>query len=131
MKQTNQEQQKRGADTLEEFRVMRGGSVLEFHKRMSNDPVLMRAFTDQYRNCNQAELQIPRKYRELIMMALGCAQGTETTINTHGRLASEHGATVEEIGEVLRLVFFMCGATAVIPAMKLFDLPNEEKEEQK
>ncbi|MBQ2751580.1 MAG: carboxymuconolactone decarboxylase family protein [Oscillospiraceae bacterium] len=125
MKQTNAEQLKKGQDVLEEFRQLRGGTVLEFHKRMSNDPALMRAFTDQYLNCNKTDTQIPRKYRELVMMALGCAQGTATTIRTHGRLAIEHGATVEEVGEVLRLVFFMCGATAIIPAMELFDIPEE------
>jgi alkylhydroperoxidase/carboxymuconolactone decarboxylase family protein YurZ len=129
MKQQDPNKLKNGAAVLEEFKTMRGGSVLEFHKRMSNDPALMRAFTDQYRNCNKEELQIPRKYRELIMMALGCSMGTETTINTHGQLAIEHGATVEEVGEVLRLVFFMCGATAIIPAMKLFDIPEENTEE--
>lgn len=75
----------------------------------------------QYINCNKKETTLPRKYRELIIMALGCAKGTQTTINTHGRLARENGATIEEIGEVLRLVFFLCGATALIPAAEIFE----------
>lgn len=130
MREMDPEKRARGEELLEQFRTLRGGSVLEFHKRMANDPLLLQAFIQQYINCNKTEVEIPRKYREMIMMALGCAQGTETTIQTHGRLAFEHGATVQEVGEVLRLVFFMCGATAVIPAMKLFDLPEEENQDE-
>lgn len=59
-------------------------------------------------------------------MALGCTRGAQTTINTHGRLALENGATIEEIGEVLRLVFFLCGATALIPAAEIFEKMDVE-----
>lgn len=126
MRQTDPEKRAQGAELIEQFKDLRGGSVLEFQRRMSNDPALLDAFIQQYTNCNKKDISIPRKYRELIMMALGCAQGVETTIQTHGRLAYEHGATLEEVGEVLRLVFFMCGTTAIIPAMKLFELPEGE-----
>ena len=73
------------------------------------------------------ELQhLPRKYRELIILALGCAFKTPTTINVHSKLALEHGATVEEIGEVLRLVFFLGGANCLIPAAEIFEMVEEE-----
>lgn len=121
MKQENQQQIARSHELLEELKELRGGSVLPFHRKIANDPALVYAFTQQYINCNKKETSIPRKYRELMIMVLGCAEGAQTTINTHGRLAYENGATIEEIGEALRLVFFLCGATSLIPAAELFE----------
>lgn len=121
MRQENREQIKKSQAILESLKELRGGTLLEFHKKIANDPSLVDAFMQQYINCNKKETTLPRKYRELIIMALGCAKGTQTTINTHGRLARENGATIEEIGEVLKLVFFLCGATALIPAAEIFE----------
>lgn len=121
IKQTNPEQIKRSAELLAELKSLREGSLLKFHQQIANDPALLNAFMQQYLNCNKKETCIPRKYRELIIMALGCAKGAQTTINTHGKLAVQNGATPEEVGEVLRLVFFLCGATSLIPAAELFE----------
>lgn len=121
MKQENEDQIAKSHKLLEELMDLRGGSVLPFHKKIANDPALIHAFTQQYINCNKKDTSIPRKYRELMILILGCARGAQTTINTHGRLAYEHGATIEEIGEALRLVFFLCGATSLIPAAELFE----------
>ena len=121
MKQTNAAQLEKSKKIMEELKELRGGSVLDFHKKIANDPAMLYAFQQQYLNCNKKDTVIPRKYRELIIFALGCARGVPTTINTHGRLAFENGATIEELGEVMRLVFFLCGATAVIPAAELFE----------
>ena len=121
MKQTNPEQIAQSKAHLEELKKLRGGQVLPFHKKLANDPKLIYAFTQQYLNCNKGDTVIPRKYRELMLMLLGCARGTPTTINTHGKLAFEHGATIEEVGEALRLAFLVCGASAVILAAELFE----------
>lgn len=121
MKQTNPEQIKRAEEMLEQLKELRGGSLKGFHYRFANDPALLNAFIQDYISCNKTELSIPRKYRELFIMALGCSRGAETTAMTHGQLAYENGATIEEIGEVLRLVMFVCGVTAILPAAKLFD----------
>jgi len=37
------------------------------------------------------------------------------------------GATMDEVGEVLRLVFFYYGASAIIPAVELFEELEPEK----
>lgn len=121
IKQKNEKQLERSKEIMDELKELRGGGLLKFHKQIANDPVLLDAFMHQYINCNKKETSIPRKYRELMIMALGCARGAQTTINTHGRLAVENGATTEEVGEVLRLVFFLCGATSLIPAAELFE----------
>lgn len=121
MQQNNPQQIAKSRALLEELKELRGGGVLPFHKKIANDPALVHAFTQQYINCNKKDTTIPRKYRELMIMMLGCAEGAQTTINTHGRLAWEHGATIEEVGEALRLVFFLCGATSLIPAAELFE----------
>ena len=69
---------------------------------------------------------IPRKYRDLIVMALGCAEGVPTTIQNHARMAVENGATAEEVAEVVRLVFFICGVKSLIPASQIFDAIDEQ-----
>lgn len=121
MIQTNPSQIEKSIKLSEELKALRGGSLLSFHRQIANDPQLLNAFTQQYINCNKGENLIPHKYRELIIMALGCANKTPTTILTHGKLAHENGASIEEIAETLRLVFFLCGAGGLIPAAELFD----------
>lgn len=121
MKQTNPEAIKKAQKLLEELKVKRGGSIIEFHKKIANDPDLLTAFNQQYDICNKNLTHLPRKYRELMIMALGCALKAQTTINVHAKLAVEHGATVEELGETLRLVFFLAGATSLIPAAEIFE----------
>ncbi len=111
MKKGNPETKKKGQELLKELKVKRGGSVLEFHKRIANDPDLLTAFTRQYDICYKNMTHLPRKYKELIMVAIGCARNAQTTIDVHARLALENGASVEELGETLRLVFFLSGAT--------------------
>lgn len=125
IQQQNQQQIDKSKELLEDLKELRGGTLLPFHKKIANDPALLHAFTQQYINCNKTETTIPKKYRELMIMLLGCAKNVETTIITHGKLAYENGATVEEIGEALRLAFFLCGASAIIPAAELFNLYDE------
>jgi len=126
MKQTNPEQIESAKKILEALKAKRGGSLVDFHKKIANDPGLLQAFSQQYDICNKELKHLPRKYREMIIMALGCAFKTPTTIAVHSKLALEHGATVEEIGEVLRLVFFVGGANCLIPAAEIFEMIEEE-----
>ena len=48
-------------------------------------------------------------------MAVGIATSTETTMKVHGKLALENGATIDEIFEVIRILFFTCGVTNAAP----------------
>ena len=126
MKQTNPVVLEKSRTLLKTLKAKRGGSLVDFHKKIANDPALLQAFGQQYDICNKELQHLPRKYRELIILALGCAFKTPTTINVHSKLALEHGATVEEIGEVLRLVFFLGGANCLIPAAEIFEMVEEE-----
>lgn len=121
MKQTDEKKLAAGREVLEQVRLKRGGTVVDFHRKIANIPELLTAFSQQYDICNKQLEHIPRKYRELIILALGCATRTPTTINVHAKLALEHGASVDEIGEVLRLVFFLGGASCLIPAAEIFE----------
>lgn len=121
MKQTDNAQIEKSRTLLEELKSLRGGKLAVFQKKIANDPDLLNAFIRQYVNCTITNTHIPAKYRELMIMAIGCARGVETTFMTHGQKAIEKGASLEEIGEVLRLVFLLCGATALIPAAELFE----------
>lgn len=121
MRQQNLKLIEESVKILGELKDMRGGSTLPFHRQIANDPALANAFLQGYKICNKQDTQIPPKYRELMLMMLGCAQRVPTTIKTHAKLAQEHGATIAEIGEALRLVLFYCGASCVIPAAEIFE----------
>lgn len=118
MKQTDTEKLTRSVQILEELKNARGGSLLDSHRVMGNDPNLINAFLQQYLNCNKKDVTIPKKYRELIVMAIGMATGTETTMKVHAKIAMEQGATLDEIFEVIRIIFFTCGVTKLLPALE-------------
>ena len=121
MKQEDKEKITQAEEILERLKVQRGGNVLSIHKKMANDPKLLQAFSQQFAICKQDITHIPAKYMELMLMLMGCCAGNSVTIKTHGELAVKKGATMDEIGEVLRLVFFYYGASAIIPAVELFE----------
>lgn len=121
MKQKNPEKLEKSRQLLELLKKARGGSIMDSHRKMGNDPMLVKAFLDGYTD-NATDTQIPRKYRELIVMAIGMATGTDTTMKVHSRLALENGATVDDICEVIRIIFFTCGVTKLLPILEKLDL---------
>lgn len=126
MKQTDQKTIKEAKKLLKELKIKRGGNILEFHKKMANDPGLLTAFSQMYSICNQDMRHIPRKYRELIFMAIGCAKNASTTVNVHAQLALKNGATMDEIGETLRIVFLLCGVTGLFPGLEVLEAIEDE-----
>ena len=132
MKQTDTQKLERAYEILEQLKEARGGSLLDSHRVMGNDPSLITMFLEQYINCNKKDISIPKKYRELIVMAIGMATATETTMKVHAKLAMDNGASIDEIFEVIRIIFFTCGVTKLLPALEtlgdMFDpveLPGE------
>lgn len=122
MKQLYSEKLARSQKILEDLKIARGGSLLDSHRVMGNDPNLVNAFLQQYINCNNSDISIPKKYRELIVMAIGMATGTDTTMKVHAQLALENGATMDEIFEVIRMIFFTCGVSKLLPALETLDM---------
>lgn len=118
MKQSDVEKLTRSVQILNELKDARGGTLLDSHRVMGNDPNLINAFLQQYINCNKQDVSIPKKYRELIVMAIGMATGTDTTMKVHAKIAMEHGATLDEIFEVIRILFFTCGVTRLLPVLE-------------
>ena len=118
LKQTDEAKLERSREILEALKEARGGKLLDSHRVMGNDPNLINMFYQQYVNCNKKDISIPKKYRELVVMAVGIATSTETTMKVHGKLALENGATIDEIFEVIRILFFTCGVTKLLPALE-------------
>lgn len=118
MRQTDEQKLERSIAILEELKDARGGKLLDSHRVMGNDPNLINMFLQQYVNCNKKDISIPKKYRELIVMAIGMATDTETTMKVHAKIALENGATIDEIFEVIRILFFTCGVTKLLPALE-------------
>ncbi|MDA9976107.1 carboxymuconolactone decarboxylase family protein [Alphaproteobacteria bacterium] len=78
----------------------------------SVDPALeqqVAAFTDQVL---EAESQIPRKYKELILMACSAAIRYGPGTRKRGCEAMHHGASDKEVIEALALVSLTSGFTA-------------------
>ena len=121
MKQTDPGRIREGQEILNVLKEQRGGAVLPIHRKMANDPKLLQAFSQQFKSCKQDISHIPPQYMELMLMIMGAAAGNAVTIREHGELAMKKGATAEELGEALRLVFFYYGASALIPAVELFE----------
>lgn len=128
MKQTNPEKLEQSKAILQQLKEARGGSLLESHRKMGNDPYLAKMFLDTYQN-NKADCTIPKKYKELMVMAVGMATGTATTMNVHAKIAIQNGATVDEICEVIRMIFFTCGVTKLLPILEQLDLEALELDE--
>lgn len=128
MKQTNPEKLEQSKAILQQLKEARGGSLLESHRKMGNDPYLAKMFLDTYQN-NKADCTIPKKYKELMVMAVGMATGTATTMNVHAKLAVQNGASVDEICEVIRMIFFTCGVTKLLPILEQLGLEALELDE--
>lgn len=128
MKQTNPEKLEQSKAILQQLKEAQGGSLLESHRKMGNDPYLAKMFLDTYQN-NKADCTIPKKYKELMVMAVGMATGTATTMNVHAKLAVQNGASVDEICEVIRMIFFTCGVTKLPPILEQLDLEALELDE--
>ena len=125
MKQVDLKELDKAKSAMAELKAIRGGSLLPFHRKLANDPQLLSAFTSVFSACNRGDNIIPAKYRELMIMLLGCARGVETTIRVHGENALRQGATIQEVGEALRIAMMICGVSAVIPAASMFEEVEE------
>ncbi len=64
------------------------------------------------------ESEIPRKYKELILMACSAAIRYGSSIRTHGSEAMYHGATDKEVVEALALASLTAGFTAFIDGIE-------------
>ena len=51
-------------------------------------------------------------------------------MKVHSKLAIENGATLDEVFEVIRIIFFTCGVSKLLPALEnldMFDPIDEDK----
>jgi alkylhydroperoxidase/carboxymuconolactone decarboxylase family protein YurZ len=62
--------------------------------------------------------EIPRKYKELILMACSAAVRYGSSTRTHGSEAMYHGATDKEVIEALSLASLTAGFTAFIDGIE-------------
>jgi len=70
--------------------------------------------------------KIPRKYRELMAIAIACTTQCPYCLDVHTRNAKKAGATREEVAEATLIAAALragAGATHGAMALKLFDRP--------
>lgn len=87
-------------------------------------PVEFKAFIDFDRIVGREEGAIPRKYRELIAIAVACTTQCPYCIDVHSRAAQRLGATREQVAEASLLAAALRAGGAVTHgslALKLFD----------
>src|SRR6056297_1636865 len=63
-----------------------------------------------------SEGAIPIKYKLLLAMALDAAEGATDGVTAVTQLALNHGATKEEIAEVLNVLHYVCGGGSIYTA---------------
>lgn len=87
------------------------------------DPELLKVVNDT-QNLALADGVLPRKTKLLIAMVLDAVHGATDGVRSLAIQALASGATKQEIGEVLRVAQFICGAGCVYTAAKaLKDVP--------
>src|SRR5690348_17640101 len=93
-------------------------------------PVEFKAFIDFDRIVGREEGAIPRKYRELIAIAVACTTQCPYCLDVHTRAAKRAGATREEVTETAMLAAALRAGAAVTHgalAVKLFDAAPASK----
>jgi len=84
----------------------------------SVDPVLEGRVSSLAEYVLSTESEIPRKYKELILMACSAAIRYGSSTRTHGCEAMHHGATDKEIVGALALASLTSGFTAFIDGIE-------------
>jgi len=95
------------------------------------DPELEKRITGYTGYALATESEIPRKYKELILMACSAAVRYGSSTRTHGTEAMYYGATDKEVIEALSLASLTSGFTAFIDGIEAMGdrltLDNEKK----
>jgi AhpD family alkylhydroperoxidase len=84
----------------------------------SIDPELEKRISAYTGHALATESEIPRKYKELILMACSAAVRYGSSIRTHGSEAMYHGATDKQVIEALSLASLTAGLTALIDGIE-------------
>jgi alkylhydroperoxidase/carboxymuconolactone decarboxylase family protein YurZ len=94
----------------------------------NQDPELGKK-VEEWRTHLYSTTNLPRKYKELIMMTMNCARRFEIGIELHMESAAKFGATKEEIFEALTLTLLNGGFPSFRAGAyvfnKLFPMENE------
>ncbi|MEH7177972.1 carboxymuconolactone decarboxylase family protein [Neobacillus vireti] len=67
------------------------------------------------------ESEIPRKYKELILVATSSAMRNVNSLESHAQGALNHGATKKEIYEAISLASLSAGVPAFIEGLKVLE----------
>jgi alkylhydroperoxidase/carboxymuconolactone decarboxylase family protein YurZ len=84
------------------------------------DPDLL-GMVRQASEFSMADGALPRKVKLLIAMALDAAHGAAGGVASLARAAVQAGATKEEIGEALRVAYYVSGAGSTYTAARGLD----------
>jgi alkylhydroperoxidase/carboxymuconolactone decarboxylase family protein YurZ len=82
------------------------------------DPEAERRIGDYISHTLLRESEIPRQYKELILMACSAAVRYGSSTRTHGREAMRHGASGRQVIEALSLASLTAGFTAFIDGIE-------------
>ena len=82
------------------------------------DPKAAEIITDYVVHSVARDSEIPRKYKELILMACSAVIRYGSSVRTHGAEAMYHGATDKQVIEALSLASLTGGFTAFIEGIE-------------
>jgi alkylhydroperoxidase/carboxymuconolactone decarboxylase family protein YurZ len=98
--------------------VTKGGDIMaEYPLKIFEklDPELLK-LVENTRDLALADGALPKKFKLLIAMALDASHGTVEGVKALAQVASEAGATKEEITEALRVAQYISGVGSVYTA---------------
>ena len=95
---------KRSREVLERVERERGASRAWPKLLAARDPDLLELLHDTTQHVLERRDSLPRKYKEMIFMCLNAATLREFGVRFHARGALQHGATEEELVDVLAIV---------------------------
>ena len=84
----------------------------------SIDPELLKLVGNNREFILGADGALPKKVKYLIAMALDAAHGASDGVRSLATAAKNAGATAEEIGEALRVAYYIAGAGSVYTAAR-------------
>lgn len=69
-----------------------------------------------------ADGELPKRFKELVALAIGVVEGCDGCIASHGQAAARAGATRQEAAEAIGVTFAMHGGPATVHGARAYDV---------
>ena len=113
---------------LERMTSDRGAVPVQFQIMAEHDPRYLELFHETYMHVMEDNDALPRKIKELILVAVDAATYYHYGTKFHMKAALEYGATAQEVMTALTVAGVACGIHVPSAAMPLLKEALDERE---